>query len=270
MFDWTITLVFSGTIYLFIAVFVFWRFRATPGAKSFALLCIALCIYSVGYYLEIHSLTLPTILFWLNIEYIGIAPFSALWLIFVINYTKRERWLNDTATAALFIIPVITYVMVFTNSYHHLFYQSMTIVVENGLELAHAVRGPWYWVNIGYINLLIVIGNIILLQSWRKTQAPYNRQYAAMFLGSLFPWLALLIYLSGNSPLNLDLSPFGMIISVVIYASSLMIFRIFDIVPVASTVVLETMRDGVLVVDKDDRIVDFNTSAVNLFGNKND
>jgi diguanylate cyclase (GGDEF)-like protein/PAS domain S-box-containing protein len=267
---WTVTLLFSGAIYFFIAVFVLWRFRANPGAKSFAALCLALCIYSVGYYYEIHSLTMPMILFWLNIEYIGIAPFPVLWLVFVMHYTKQERWLSKITIATLFIIPVITYIMVFTNSYHHLFYRFMTTVMENGLQLVHAIKGPWYWVHICYINMLVLIGNIILFQSWKKTQRPYNRQYAAMFLGSLFPWLALFIYLSGNSPHNLDLSPFGMIISVIIYAFGLMHYRIFDIMPVASKVVLENMRDGVLVVDKDDRIIDLNAAAANLFGKKSD
>jgi len=132
------------------------------------------------------------------------------------------------------------------------------------------VKGPWYWVNIVYLNILVLTGNVILLQMWRQTPIPFNRQYAAMFLGSLAPWAGLFIYISGNSPLNLDLSPFGMIITGLVYLFSLVYYRIFDIIPVASTVVLEKIRDGVLVVDTQERVVDMNASAVNFFGKKND
>ncbi|MDD4172190.1 MAG: histidine kinase N-terminal 7TM domain-containing protein [Syntrophomonas sp.] len=267
---WTITLLLSGIVYFFIACFVFWHFRSNAGAKSFIALMVVGCIYSVGYYFEIHSSTIPAMFFWLKIEYIGIAPLPALWILFVVRYTKKEHFFDKTTAAALFIIPIITYIMVYTNNHHHLFYRSMDIVVQNGLNLLNMSRGPWYWINICYLNLLILMGNIILLRSWRQTQAPLNQQYAAMFFGSLVPWGGLLVYLSGNSPLNLDLSPFGMIFTGLVYMFSLIHFRFFDIIPVASTVVLEKMRDGVLVVDTRERIVDMNTAAVNYFGRKSD
>jgi len=268
--SWTIALLISGAIYFIAAFLVFWLFRANAGGKSFVGLMLAGCIYSVGYYFELQSLNLAEMFFWLKIEYIGITTFPVMWMIFVMRYTKRERYLNKAVIASLFIIPIITYIMVYTNNSHHLFYRSMSLVMTNGLNILHIVKGPWYWVNIGYLNLLVLTGNVILLQSWRQTPVPLNRQYAAMFLGSLAPWAGLFTYLSGRSPLNLDLSPFGMIITGLVYLFSLIHFRIFDMVPVASTVVLETMRDGVLVVDSQERILDMNAAAVKFFGKKVD
>lgn len=267
---YTISLLISGIVYFSIACFVFSYFRATTGVKSFSALMLAACIYSVGYYFELHSPTINEMFFWLKIEYIGIAPLPALWIIFVLKYSKKEHYLNNARIALFFLIPAITYVMVYTSNYHHLFYRSMDIVMADGLDLLHVVKGPWYWVNIVYLNLLTLIGNIILLQMWRQTPEPFNRQYAAMFLGSLAPWAGLLIYISGNSPLNLDLSPFGMMITGLVYMFSLIHLKIFDIVPVASTVVLQKMRDGVLVVDSRERIIDLNAAAQKFFGKKSD
>lgn len=268
--SWTIALLISGAIYFIAAFLVFWLFRANAGGKSFIGLMLAGCIYSIGYFFELHSPSLAEMFFWLKIEYIGITTFPVMWMIFVMRYAKREQYLNRTVIASLFIIPVITYIMVFTNNSHQLFYRSMSSVMSDGLNILHIVKGPWYWVNIGYLNLLVLTGNLILLQSWRQTPVPLNRQYAAMFLGSLAPWAGLFIYLSGRSPLNLDLSPFGMIITGLVYLFSLIHYRIFDMVPVASSVVLETMRDGVLVVDSQERILDMNAAAVKFFGKKTD
>jgi diguanylate cyclase (GGDEF)-like protein/PAS domain S-box-containing protein len=267
---WTNALLISGVVYFIVAFFVYWFFRDNAGGKSFVGLMLAGCIYSVGYYFELHSQSIPQLFFWLKIEYIGIAPFPVLWAIFVMRYSKRERYLNKAVIAALFVIPIITYIMVYTNNSHHLFYRSMSMEMNNGLNIMHMVKGPWYWVNIGYLNLLVLTGNIILLQMWRQTPIPFNRQYGAMFLGSLAPWVGLFIYLSGHSPLNLDLSPFGMIITGLVYLFGLLHYRIFEIVPVASTVVLEMIRDGVLVVDTRERVIDMNASAVNFFGKKAD
>jgi diguanylate cyclase (GGDEF)-like protein/PAS domain S-box-containing protein len=267
---WTLALLVSGLVYLSLAFVVFWYFRTNPGATSFIWLMLTVCIYSVGYYFELHSPTLTQLYFWLKIEYLGIASFPVLFLLFVLQYTKRERCLNVKTIAALFVIPVITYIMMYTNDSHHLFYRSISLIMVDGLNVLHVIRGPWYWVHIVYLNLMILTGNIMLLQMWRQTSFPLSRKYAAMFLGSLVPWIGFFIYLSGRSPLDLDLSPFGMVFTAWIYVFSLRRFWIFDLMPVASTVVVEKMRDGVLVIDTQERIVDMNASAVNFFGKKAD
>jgi len=268
--SWTNLLLISGVLYFIMAFFVFWSFRDNAGAKSFIALMLSGCIYSVAYYFELHSLTLPEMFFWLKIEYIGIALFPVFWVIFVMRYAKRVRYLNKSIISLLFVIPIITYIMVYTNDSHHLFYRSMSIVVMDGLNILHMLKGPWYWVNIAYLNILVLAGNVILLQMWQQTPRPLNRQYAAMFVGSMVPWAALFIYLSGNSPLNLDLSAFGMIITGLVYLFGLIHYHLFDMIPVASTVVLEMIRDGVLVVDTCGRVIDMNASAVNFFGKKAD
>lgn len=267
---WTIALLISGIVYLSNALFVFWYFRSSAGARSFIALMLAAFIYSTGYFYELHSSNITGVFFWLKVEYIGIAPLPALWIIFVQRYTKFERYLNRKVILALFIIPLITYIMVFTNDSHHLFYNTMSIKAADGLSFLQITRGPWYWVTFFYSNLLTLSGNVFLLQIWRQTPKPLNQQYAAMFVGSLAPWAALLIYVTGNSPLNLDLIPFGMIFAGVVYLYSLIHYRIFDIMPVASTIVLEKMQDGVLVIDTQKRVVDMNGSAVRFFGKKSE
>jgi hypothetical protein len=231
---WTLSLLFSGIIYVILAGFVFVRFRANPGAKSFVALMLSVGIYSVCYYLQIHSSTMSAMFFWLKIIYLCMAPLPALWFIFVIQYTKRDSWLNISRIAVLFVIPIITCIMVYTNNYHHFLFRSLSMELKDGLNVLSYVAGPWFWVDIIYLNLSVLIGNFILLQTWRHTPEPLNRQYAAMFLGSLAPWLGLVIYVSGHSPLNLDLSSFGMIITGLVYTFSLIHYHIFEVVSVTN------------------------------------
>lgn len=260
----------SSLIYLSLAIFVYWYFRSNPGARSFVALMIAVCIYSTGYYFELHSPNIAEMYFWLKVEYLGIATFPVFFLMFVAQYTQRTKYLRLATALGLFLIPVLTILLVWTNGQHHLFYRSIYLVYHDGLDLMHMVPGPWYWVNVAYVNITVLIGNIMLIQQWRRTPPPLNRQYAAMFFGSLIPWVGFFIYLTGNSPLNLDLSPFGMVITGWIYLYSLMRYRIFDIMPVASSVVLDRMRDGVVVVNQEERIMDMNAAAERFFGPRRD
>ncbi|MCX5779846.1 MAG: PAS domain-containing protein, partial [Firmicutes bacterium] len=262
----TLTLLFSSIVYLSLALFVYGFFRGHPGANSFVGLMMAIFIYSIGYYFELHSGNLEQIYFWLKLEYLGITTFPALFLIFIMQYTRRDRNLNYKLVVAMFVIPLITYVLMYTNDSHHLFYRAISMSAVGGVDLLHLVPGPWYWVNVLYINLMVLIANVILVQMWLKTPSPFNRQYVAMFVGSLVPWAGFFVYLLGYSPYNLDLSPFGMMITGWVYIYLLVRYRIFDFMPVASTVVLDRMRDGVVVVDTAEYIVDMNAAAIKFFG----
>ena len=262
----TLALLLSSLVYVSLALFVFVYFRGNPGANSFVGLMLAVSIYSSGYYFELHSDQLSQVYFWLKIEYIGITLFPVLFLLFVLQYTKQEGYLKGKVIAGLFFLPLVTYIMMYTNDSHHLFYRLISLTMIDSLDLLHIVPGPWYWVNVIYINLMVLISNVVLLRLWWRTSSPFNRQYAALFFGSVVPWIGFFVYLSGYSPLGLDLSPFGMIVTGWVYVYILVRYRIFDYLPVASTVVLDRMRDGVVVVDVDETIVDMNAAAVKFFG----
>ena len=58
-----------------------------------------------------------------------------------------------------------------------------------------------------------------------------------------------------------DLSPFFGGIGNLILAWGLFRFRVFELLPIAREVILETMEDAVIVLDSEDRIVDINQQA---------
>src|SRR5947209_6436727 len=96
-----------------------WFRRHAPGAIAFSLLMLAVTEYSVGYVFELAHSDLPTVLFWDNLEWLGATLAPMLWLIFVLQYTGRVRWLRPRNIALLAIVPLVTILLVWTNPYHH-------------------------------------------------------------------------------------------------------------------------------------------------------
>ena len=45
-------------------VFFAWLRRGTPGAETFALLMLGMCVWAAGYALELSGADLPTKIFW--------------------------------------------------------------------------------------------------------------------------------------------------------------------------------------------------------------
>jgi PAS domain-containing protein/anti-sigma regulatory factor (Ser/Thr protein kinase) len=64
----------------------------------------------------------------------------------------------------------------------------------------------------------------------------------------------------------LDPTPFSFVVSLVLVAWGLLRYRLLEQVPVARSLVVEAIRDGVVVLDADRRVVDANPAARRLLG----
>ncbi|MEN6412319.1 MAG: diguanylate cyclase [Veillonellales bacterium] len=84
-------------------------------------------------------------------------------------------------------------------------------------------------------------------------------------LGSIFPLAGNFIYLTKYSPYGLDLSPFIIALMNPLYAWGLFRFRLFDIIPIARDKVFEGMAEGVMVLDSQNRLLDYNPAARDIF-----
>ncbi len=86
-----------------------------------------------------------------------------------------------------------------------------------------------------------------------------------MLIATSIQWIGYVIYLSGNIPWNLDINPILFIVSIPMYASGIFKFSLLDLVPVARDTVFEGMKDGVLVMDLGNRLIDYNKVCTKIF-----
>src|SRR5690606_16817826 len=110
----SITLIISGILAGLFSVFIFFRLDET--AKWFSLTMLSISSWAVFYGFELASHDLKDMLFWVKLEYLGIAVAPSTWLIFCFKYTARDSVLKKKAVLLLLAgIPFITYVLVLTN-----------------------------------------------------------------------------------------------------------------------------------------------------------
>jgi PAS domain S-box-containing protein len=99
----------------------------------------------------------------------------------------------------------------------------------------------------------------------------YRVQSAALILSVALPWLGNALYLSRLTPIpNVDLTPFGFVAAGLVMLVGLFRLRVLEafpgLIPIARDAIVEAMREGVLVVDRQRRVVDLNTAAQTLLG----
>jgi diguanylate cyclase (GGDEF)-like protein len=253
------TLLISATVTFVLAIVAFRR-RKTVGilATVFTLVSVSVTLYSFGYAMELLNSTLKGVMFWLRVEHIGIQTLPALWLVFALCISGNEKWLTVRRVVSLFVIPAIVLTANFTNGWHQLFYQNPRIIEIGAFSTFHFEKGPIYWVNVVYINLMLLISTILFIRMLIRSAPSFRRQAIVFFVSAIIPWVGMGLYLSGKTPYNLDFSPITLSISVMLFTLGILEFHILDVVPLAHDMIFKGMSDGVLVLDQANRIVDFN------------
>lgn len=233
------------------------------GGRPFILFMACVFIYSLGYMLELSGNSVEEIFFALKIEYIGIPFISVFWFLFAFEYNKFKIK-NKHLYILLFIIPVTTTILLYTNNHHHYFYSEFGIDTSGPFPVASFVKGPWYYVEFAYMQLLSLIGIVLFYVMTQRAKGYRKKQANAIFFASIIPWCGNLLEQLGLSPQGIDMAPFYLAIPIPIFSIAMTRLLMFNIAPIARAKVFETMRTSVLVLDKDLNIGDFNHFACKM------
>jgi len=241
------------------------RHRHVRGATPLAALMVAASLWALCDAIESSAPEMSTKILVSKISHIGIQAVAALFLIFVLRYTRRDEWLTRGRLAALWIMPAITVLVVFTNEWHHLIWQSVEIIILPTGPDTFFVHGLFFWLATAYDYLLLVVGTVLLLETLRYERDVYRKQSAILIAAVTVPWLGNILYLSSYNPLpGLDWTSLAFVITGVLVAYAIFVLRLFDLVPVARNALIERMSDALLVTDSHNRVVDANPAARKL------
>lgn len=244
-----------------------WHQREKRGGIAFMALMLGATIWSLAYAMELGSSNLPAKIFWSKLEYVGIVIVPAAWLSFALHYTGHGHWLARRTLLLLALPALVTLLLVWTNETHSLIWRSITLVPHDGFVGWKAIYGPGFWLYTAYAYLLLFAGTLLLL--WMVLRSPdlYRAQAAALVIGALAPWLGNLLYNFKLSPLpGIELAPFAFAFTGVAFGSALFQWHLLEIVPVARDMVLDSISEGVIVLDTRGRIVDINPAATRITG----
>src|SRR5579884_71094 len=264
-----IPVVIAALLSTWLAFFA-WKRRSMAGVMPFSILMLAVAEWSAGYALELAGADIPTKLFWLGFEYVGIGIVPAAWLALALQYTRRTKWLTPRLLLLLSIEPVITLVLAWNKNLQPLLYGRASLEITSTYTVLVLSRGPWYWINVGYAYLLLLLGTALIvayIPMLKRQASLYRGQIAALLIAALVPWASNVLVVFGLTPFpNLDLTSSAFTITGLAMAWNLFRYRLLDITPVARNAVIESMSDAVIVLDLHHRIIDLNPAAERILG----
>jgi diguanylate cyclase (GGDEF)-like protein/PAS domain S-box-containing protein len=245
-----------------------WPRRKAPGAMPLFVHVIGLGVWSGASAAMWLSTTLNAQLFWLEFSSLGVLITPLTFLLFSLQASHHDQLLKRRWLFLLAIEPMIGLILLWTNDYHHFVYGSVELWLLQGLREIHWVPGAWYVIDTVYMYVIILVGVWFLANSIRHNGELHRHQIKFILAGACLPLLADLVYLSPLSDhlRNLDLAPIVFTVSSGFYLFAIERRRFLDLVPVAHTTLINSMTDGVVVLDDHDRILEMNPAAGEFLG----
>jgi len=248
----------AGVICLVVAVVIWFLRREAVAARSLTFFLLGLSWWDITYSIFWMDFPGPTPYFWLDLTLVGAFIVPTAFLIFALEYSNRQQLLRRHVILALLIEPVLTFILLWTDPLHDLFFGGKRAL--NTTMILDA--GPVSWANVYYSYLLILAGIVILFIAFYRANGVYRIQAGLILVAIIFPWLIHIGYMTTGGLLpNADITPFIFSVTAVVVAFALVRYRLLDITPIARGVLIESMNEGVLVLDSLNRIVDFNPTA---------
>jgi signal transduction histidine kinase len=251
----------SAALALWLAALIYRR-PSAQGAMPFVWLMSAAAVWCVTSAFDAVAPSLPEKILWSKVQYLGIAPLPPLWLVFLAEYVGAPWAADRRLRFVLVALATTTIGLAFTNEWHGWIWSSVRLG-PGGLAIYS--HGPWFWFTIAYSYALILAGTLVLVRAIRRSPSVFRGQLLVLTAASAIPWAFNLMYITGAaSPGGFDLTPLAFAFSGVLFAWALHRTYLFNLIPVARDMVVDSLSDAVVVVDPTCRVIDMNAAARNL------
>jgi diguanylate cyclase (GGDEF)-like protein len=262
-----VTTLILAALVLFLLGLAAWLRRSTGKSAIFLAICMwAVAIYSFGYGMELLSNTLGQAEFWVRFEHWGIQVIAPTWLLFALSVSGYEKRISPVLIVALAAIPLYLFLTAQTLGWLNLAHHNPRMDFSGPFPFFTYDRNIWNYIAVGYYSLCIAGSTVIFAIGYFKSVPAVKANALIYLLGSLPAWVGLVLHNFGLSG-NIDFTPLLLGISGLFFVYGFTRLRMLEIIPLARDVIFENMSTGVLILDRENRIVDFNLVLQEIFPN---
>ena len=199
-------------------------------------------IYYIEYFTYIANAFLPVSLFFTGLIFANTK----------INF-KRKYLL-------LFIIPIISLAVLWTNDYHHLF------IVNYSIDNLKMVYGDFSnYIYSPYTYLIMFVGIFYMLKYSIKNAGFFSKQAILFAIGSLIPIITNILAAYQILDSTIYVTPISFVFTVFCYAFAIFKFKFLSVTPIAMQRIVDRISDSFMVLNEDNIITDFNDTLLKTF-----
>lgn len=193
--------------------------------------------------------------------YIGTCFFPVCFLLTSSIFINTKLVLT-TKHKLLFVIPLISLLILWTNDYHHLFYKFYSI------DLEQAVFGPYFYIHTLYSYSCILIAIFRLILYSIKNSGFFSKQSLLICTGSGICLAMNILSTLGILNSSIYITPIAFTVAILFIALAIFKFDFLKVTPIALQRVVDRISDGYIIVNDENIVTDFNQTFLDLFSLK--
>lgn len=245
-------------------VFLIWPRRRIPGGRFLLVFALGVFEWTFAGSVEAVVTQQETKILWSQIEYLGMTLVAPSILLFIQSYLRKDK-LKIQQILPWYIFPILTDIIAWTNASHRLLWTGFT-PGNRALNVLIYHHGPWFYANAAFMYAAMAFSIFLLVRALFSHQQVFRLQITVILISLFFPIASGTAYLIGWEPVpGMDISALGCAFTGMIITLAILRFQLLDLLPVARAALVEHMRDGVIVIDTKERIVDLNPAVQKFF-----
>lgn len=252
------------------ALYAFAKRKNGLSAKLLSLLLFLTVFWSLFYFLELSAVSRRAQFLANDLSYIPIVSAPVVLLIFIIASCGYMDSLNRRRILLLFVVPVICLVLIWTSTYHSLFYSKIEFLPEGDRYVMTIERGPFYWIFIAYAYGCLLTGTLIAFSRMAKSRGVYKFQAAVIAVGTIFPWLGSITDIFIGTIGNIHMVQLSFLISGLVFMVGIYKFQITEVSPIGRDTLVDRMEELMLVMNRQNLIVDANPALLTFLDNRSE
>lgn len=259
-----ILLIVSTSLVVFLAFYILSKKPLIQLQKSFMGILICVLIISLGVLMQnicYNLFEFPPIYFEYFI-YIGTCflPVAIFFMALILKDTHisfRKRYI------ALFVLPLLSLLVLWTNNIHHLFYINYSLIMSN------TTFGPYFVIHSIYTYSLLFISIFMLLKTSIKSSGIFSKQSILFIIGTCIPIIINLLGTTKIISMNVYLTPISFSLAIFVYGLAILKFNFLGAAPIALQKIVDRISDSYIVLNEDGYVTDLNKTFLTTFGIKN-
>ncbi len=226
----------------------------------------SLFLLFISIFIQIFGVTLQSLLgsrlnidlvYYEYISYLGGVFMPVFLLILAIRFNNEKAKLKYKLM--LFIIPVISLIILWTNDFHHLFY------IEYSTMISETKFGAFFNIYSMYSYICMFVSVIIFMITSLKKSGFLSIQVMLVVIGTMFPLVPNILATFKIISMSVHITPIMLSLATICFAIAIIKYKALNITPVAFRTVMDTMSDSYIVISNDGTIVSTNKTFDDSF-----
>lgn len=261
------TLFISFLFSAFLTVIVYRRKGSVRGGNYFFVMMLAITVWSLGGVFEQAVTTVEAKKWWSVFTYTSIPLIPFVFLAFVVRLTQVSEKARELSRQAAFVLPSLIFLTALTNDLHKTLWPGITLTYSAGGVTADYGHGPAFYAVVVITYGAVALTVINLVRGINIFRGIFRKQLLILLVSQIIPIAVNSVYVFRGDLIGyVDPTPIAFTFTGLLISYGMFRYSLLELIPAARNILFDNLNEGVVVVNRDFRMIDYNRTIVKFLG----